>query len=552
GGIRGGGAACLWAAGGFYPALTMRFFNTTGPCNPERHYMLPPKERLQGAQLHRYVRDSLYWMLHAPRQTGKTTFLLSWAKELAARPDVAACYVSVERAQAFPDVARAMPAICEAIIEAAAEQGLPVPAMPGTSPASLLSAMLREWAALAAPRALVVLFDETDVLKGEALITFLRLLRGGFATRGTGVFPTSIALVGMRDLKDYITAAKGGVAPNPGSPFNIKEDSAVIGNFTRENLAQLFAQRTAESGQQIEPAALDYAWEQSRGQPWIVNSLFKRATMRVLDEEDFATVTVGHLRAAREQMTLARETHLDSLNHRMRDPRVRRVLETLLTGEPDPDLVESEGFQLCLDLGLVALERGVPTVANPIYREVLARQISHSTQYALPPREAFRWEKPDGTLDMDSLLREFQDFWRENSEMWEQKSDYTEAFPHLLVMAFLQRVTNGEGRIEREYAAGRGRMDLAVEYNGAWNIIEVKLLRDWQTLEKVRATGMRQILAYRDTLATARRLENGGIPAYLMIFDRRSEGKKLPWEQRITWENAGDGAAGAAVTVVGC
>jgi hypothetical protein len=523
----------------------MRFFNTTGPCNPEMHYMLPPEERLQGAQLHRYVRDHLYWMLHAPRQTGKTTFLLSWARELAAQPDIAACYVSVERAQGLVEVERAMPAICSAIRESAGESALPVPAMPGTDAASLLSAILREWAALVAPKALVVLFDEVDVLAGEAMVSFLRQLRGGFAKRAPGIFPTFIALVGMRDLKDYITSAKGGVAPNPGSPFNIKEDSAVIGNFSKENLAQLFAQRTVETGQQIMPEALDYAWEQSRGQPWIVNSLFKRATMRVLDRDDFATVTPDHLRAAREQMIMARETHLDSLSYRMDDPRVRRVMETLLTGEPDPDLVGSEGFQLCQDLGLVVIERGVPMVANPLYREVLARQISHSTQYAIITRDDFRWEKSDGTLDMDSLLREFQKFWRRHSEVWEQKSDYTEAFPHLLVMAFLQRITNGGGAIEREYAAGRGRLDLAVEYEGAWNIIEIKIIHDYDPPELVREEGLEQIRGYRDRAAP-------GAPAYLMIFDRRSEGKKLPWEQRITWETAGAGTDADGVTVVGC
>jgi len=36
----------------------IRFFNTTGPCNPDKHYMLPPADRLQGAQLHRYVNDA--------------------------------------------------------------------------------------------------------------------------------------------------------------------------------------------------------------------------------------------------------------------------------------------------------------------------------------------------------------------------------------------------------------------------------------------------------------------------------------------------------------
>ena len=78
---------------------TKRFFNTTGPCDPDYHYMLPPKDRLVGAQLHRYIRDRLYWVLHAPRQTGKTTFLQSWMREINDGGEAVACYVSVESRQ---------------------------------------------------------------------------------------------------------------------------------------------------------------------------------------------------------------------------------------------------------------------------------------------------------------------------------------------------------------------------------------------------------------------------------------------------------------------
>jgi hypothetical protein len=150
-------------------------------------------------------------------------------------------------------------------------------------------------------------------------------------------------------------------------------------------------------------------------------------------------------------------------------------------------------------------------------------------------------------LDMDLLLREFQGFWQENSEIWEEKSDYTEAFPHLLLMAFLQRVTNGEGHIEREYAAGRKRMDLAIEYNGGWNIIEIKLLRDRQTLDKIKAAGLKQIVKYRETFSSSLRVKDDEkVPCYLLIFDRRSPDKKLSWEERLTWNVEGE------VTVVGC
>jgi hypothetical protein len=387
---------------------------------------------------------------------------------------------------------------------------------------------LIHWAELTAPKPLVVLFDEVDVLTGDTLISFLRQLRDGFAGRGVGKFPTSIALVGMRDLKDYITAAKGGVPVNPGSPFNIKSDSAVIGNFSQDDVKRLFAQRTGETGQGITGEALEYVWEQSQGQPWIVNSLFMRATMRVLEEESREAVTLEHIREARRQMVLARETHLDALAYRLEDPRIRKVIETLMTGEPDPNLAESEGFHLCEDLGLVTRERGTPRVANPMYREVLARQMTFGTQTAIPEPE-WQWEKMDGTLDMEALMREFQKFWRKHAELWEQKSNYTEAFPHLLLMAFLQRVLNGGGQIEREYAAGRGRMDLCVEYHGRMYIIEIKLIRDYTTPEEVMEEGLEQIRRYRDRLG-------GNPPAYLVIFDRREDARKAAWENRLGWE----------------
>jgi hypothetical protein len=167
-------------------------------------------------------------------------------------------------------------------------------------------------------------------------------------------------------------------------------------------------------------------------------------------------------------------------------------------------------------------------------------------QLAIPEPD-FRWAKPDGSLDMDAFLREFQGFWQENSETWEELSDYTKAFPHLLLMAFLQRITNGEGRIEREYTAGRKSMDLAIEYKNRWNIIEIKLLRDRQTFEKVKTEGIKQVLAYRNRFASSLRVnDNTPLPCYLLIFDRRSETLKLPWNQRIQWLQENH------VTVLGC
>jgi len=520
------------------PKRPVRFFNTTGPCFPWDHYMLPPADRLIGAQLDRYIDDKLYWVLHAPRQTGKTTFLQNWAREINSGDKAVACYVTIETCQRLPEPERCMPTLCGAITQFAGFSDLPVPEIKTDVPNSMVSSILTDWAKKTAPKPLIILFDEVDALEGDAMISFLRQLRGGFMDRGIGKFPVSIALVGMRDLKDYITIAKDGVQPSPLSPFNIKTDSILLGNFGQDDVKKLFAQRTEETGQQVTDEALEYVWEQSQGQPWIINSLFERVTMRILKRDDYSTVTREHIEQAREQMILARETHLDSLAVRLREPAIRGMMETLFSGNFDPQLAESDAFRICTDLGLVRLEKGVPSIANPIYRETLARQATFGAQTMIPEPE-WQWEKPDGSLDMDALLREFQVFWRENSEMWEEKMSYTEAFPHLLLMAFLQRVLNGGGHIDREYAAGRGRMDLFVEYNSNKYIIEIKLIYEKQSPETVKLKGLEQTAKYRDTKAP-------GCPAYLVIFDRRPETREKPWEERLGWDETN------TITVIGC
>ncbi len=521
-----------------------RFFNTTGPCYPERHYFLPPEVRLRQANLERYIRDELYWVLHAPRQTGKTTFLQTWMRQINASGQAIACYVSVERCQGIPDIERAIPAIAAACV-AYAERMLPsecVPKIPESPPTSLLDSLLSGWASLVAPKPLVLLFDEVDVLQDEALVSFLRQLRGGFASRGIGRFPISVALVGMRDLRDYLTQSKDGLSVNPGSPFNIKQDSATLANFSRQDVVDLLGQHTTETEQIFLPEAVEAIWYWTQGQPYLVNKLADECVERITHRDASRSITADMVLDAKEYLIQARTTHLDSLAERLKQSEVKKVVQAIMAGDIDPTLTQGREFELCLDLGLVSILGGEPSISNPIYREVLVRVLNYGMQMAVPIPE-YRWQNADGTLDMDALLREFQQFWREYSDIWETKADYTEVFPHLLLMAFLQRVLNGGGRIAREYAAGRGRMDLFVEYAGQGFVIEIKLVRESKGRESTLREGLTQVARYRATV--------GGpdTPTYIALFDRTPTGRAKSWEERLTWEIVD--TLGGKVNVVG-
>ena len=191
------------------------------------------------------------------------------------------------------------------------------------------------------------------------------------------------------------------------------------------------------------------------------------------------------------------------------------------------------------DLGLVARDRPV-RIANPIYAEVVPRELTWVAQEELAQDLAW-YVDADGGLDLDKLLAAFQAFFREHSEHWVARFDYAEAGPQLLLQAFLQRIVNGGGRIEREYGLGRGRTDLLIIWPQAAGtaphaacrfVVECKVLH--KSLERTIGEGLAQTAGYMDRCAA----QSG----HLVIFDR-TEGK--PWKDKIFRrdEHADDGRA---------
>ena len=112
------------------------------------------------------------------------------------------------------------------------------------------------------------------------------------------------------------------------------------------------------------------------------------------------------------------------------------------------------------DLGLIAQDAPL-RIANPIYSEIVPRELTYATQSGLMEETAW-YVNADGNLDMVKLLPAFQTFFREHSEHWVKRFAYQEAGPQLLLQAFLQRIVNSGGRIEREDGLGRLRTDLLI------------------------------------------------------------------------------------------
>ena len=218
---------------------------------------------------------------------------------------------------------------------------------------------------------------------------------------------------------------------------------------------------------------------------------------------------------------------------------MRRVIEPILAGTSLRD-APPDDVRFVLDLGLCRLDpSGGLVIANPIYREVLPRVLASNATASLPQISP-TWLKPDGGLDADKLLDAFLAFWRQHGQPLLGSVHYHEVAAQLVMMAFLHRVVNGGGTLEREYAIGTRRMDLCLRYGGPQPVtlgIELKVWRDGES--DPLAAGLEQLDAYLDGL--------GLLTGWLVIFDRR---RGQPPIARRTTATGVRSPAGRAITLI--
>ncbi|MEM7532938.1 MAG: ATP-binding protein [Chloroflexota bacterium] len=500
--------------------------------------MLSSSIRLEALNVKQLIQKKSYFIIHAPRQTGKTTSMYELARQLTDSGDYISVVVSMEVGAAFPDdIGAAEDAVLESWQDNIEAQ-LPAALHPSVwktdaSPGQRISKFLVRWAS-AASLPLVVLLDEIDALQNDVLISVLRQLRAGFNLRPQR-FPSSIALIGLRDVRDY--KVKGGGSPylHTNSPFNIAARSFALRNFTQDEVLTLLAQHTEETGQVFLAEASARIYQLSQRQPWLVNALAS-VCVEELVTNSANPVEEAHINTAKEILIQRRQTHLDQLTDKLREPRVRRVIEPILAGRTLDD-VPLDDRDYVVDLGLAHRVNGSSmAIANPIYGEVIPRVLASGAQDSLPYTQP-TWLNTDGSLNITKLLNSFLEFWRQHGQPLLKSAPYHEIAPHLVMMAYLHRVVNGNGRIEREYAIGMGRIDLCLYYGDTRIPMELKVWRDDEKDPLTR--GLMQLDEHLNGLS----IDHG----WLVIFDQRSE--IPPISERTKTESATT-ASGRTVTVI--
>ncbi|NIM10407.1 MAG: AAA family ATPase [Candidatus Aminicenantes bacterium] len=510
----------------------VKFFTTEGPIKKDIHYFIDPLSRIDLDQVLSLVHSQKYFVLHAPRQTGKTSYLLALMEYLNKEGKYKSLYVNIEAAQAAREnVKEGIQTILTVLAQAASiylkdsffkDKWKQIFRENGEYNA--LNEALMQWCQHN-KKPVILFIDEADSLVGDTLISLLRQLRSGYTLRPR-LFPQSIILCGVRDVRDYrIHSDKEKSIITGGSAFNIKAKSLRLDNFNLEEIKALYRQHSHETNQPFSNDVFPLVWDLTEGQPWLVNALGYEVCFEMKDGRDRSReINLEMIEQAKENLILRRDTHLDQLADKLKEARVRRVIEPILAGSLEAEKIPEDDVDYTIDLGLVKKERHI-RIANRIYQEIIPRQLTYSTQLTIN-QEASWYMKEDSSLDMDKLLKAFQEFFRKHFESWVDGFDYAEAGPQLLLQAFLQRIVNRGGRVEREYGLGRQRTDLLLIWpykNGEavqQVVLEMKLR--YGSLEKTIENGLEQTWEYMDKCGTGE--------GYLLIFDRS---KKTSWKEKI-------------------
>ncbi len=500
----------------------MSFFNTVGKINPEEHYFLP--HRLNWDELENFIEKKYYFLLHAPRQSGKTTAIIEFVKHLNKKNVYTALYLLTEPLHtAANNISKAMRLLLSNFeraiqLNVTGEEKATIYIKEllrkKPTPEDALLSFLTFWAQHT-NKPLVLFFDEFDGLVGNSLISILKQFRTGHSDDRPENFPQSICLIGVRDLRDYkIKTKKQEELGVLYSPFNVKAESLLLPNFSKQDVKTLYLQHTQETGQKFTDEAMTYAFEQTQGQPWLVNALAYQACFRDVQDRSI-TITKEIMERAREVLILRQDTHLDALTDRLKEERVMNIIDAIISGGLGQANPNDDDVQYVTDLGLIKQDEVV--IANPIYQEIIPRALMYTKQKMITQNPLF-YKNADGSFNTIKMFEAVTQFFRENAEMWQECFNYKESGPHLLVMAFIQRVINGGGTINREYALGARRVDLLIKWQQQRIVIELKVLRDNNTLAKA----LEQTSDYMD--------KSNATEGHIIMFDSNP---KKTWDEKI-------------------
>lgn len=529
-------------------------FNTEGKCIAARHYMANVSKKL--ARALEMIEQGDYFIISRPRQYGKTTALFSLATALRATGEYVVVNTSFEGLddKTFQDEASFALDFVQLLGEsmqvhqpdnAAILRDL------ATSVTSMttLSRLITDFV-LKTNKKVVILIDEIDQSSNnELFVKFLAMLRKKYLERDE--IPTfhAVVLAGLHDVKSLKLKLRPNEAQQYNSPWNIAAEFDVNMNLSPSEIKPMLEDYVQEQG-----VKMDTEWFANRlfyltsGYPYLVSKLCKTIDEKILPTK------ITHADTVRTTQEWTEDDLNQAFSSILREA-YNANFDTLMKNlEHYPDLYQLvfsvifDGYKLeynqhdpSVNLGTLhgifaRSEAGYLMIHNRIYRELIANmmiskwrisQLGNFNPVSVHSDFSGSYRLPNGGLDMERVMHNFQVFMRENHSDKDRK--FLERDGRIVFLAFLKPIINGSGyEFKEPQISDEKRLDIVITFNKFKYVVELKVWYGEAAHEK----GLHQLTDY---------LERQGLQTgYLVIFDHS---KKKMWKKdwvevdgkRILW-----------------
>ncbi len=449
----------------------MRYFNTSGPCDPKKHYTVRRESLI--AEGRAMVEQGRYFTIFAPRQAGKTTYFQLLLEDLKHSDSYAPVWMSFEnlklysREEFYEDVALQLH-------QGLSEYGIAIPQSVRTAAefSNVFTDLIHHNAAV------VVFIDEFDGIPegvlGEVMHTFRKIYH-----RKQYYNLHALILVGVSTMSDLILSSA--------SPFNVV-DELHLPYFTEDETRELIRQYVTESGQAFTDPVIKALYENTRGQPGLISGLCQHVVEMVATDRNVAITLDNFLVTLHHFTKERRDKNILNIVQKAKEKR-DFMLRLLFSDTPIEFLVDDESIDYLSIHGVIANVNGYVDIPIPLYRKRLITAfrppINGEVDYYQSARDTLHaYITPQG-LNLKALLRHYRQYIQRRGFQAFDTDHLKEGAWHYsldgFINFFIERL-GGDTFIETP--SGRGRTDILIVLQSRKYLIETKVFTDMTYFQK--------------------------------------------------------------------
>jgi hypothetical protein len=487
----------------------MRYFNTSGPCDPEKHYTAMRKALVEKGKI--LVEQGRYFTIFAPRQAGKTTYFQLLQRKLKEEGNYTPIWMSfkdlhtVSREQFYQDVAIQLD-------EELSEYGIRM-TQPITNQADL-SRFFKEIRDQIKPLALFI--DEFEGIPECVLSELMHAFRKMYHRKKYHSLH-ALSLVGVSTVAELVVSSA--------SPFNIV-DELRIPYFTCEEVQELIHQYVTESGQNFDEKVIQAIYENTQGQPGLVCGLCGHLVEHVAIDRSKSVTMEDMYTTLTHFLTERFDKNIINIVQKAREKK-EFMIRLLFAEDPIPFTVNDPDIAYLYAHGVIDNINNVVEIPVPLYSKCLITAfrplINGETGYYVSAHDTLSQYTSEGKLNLHAMLTKYREYVRRRGFRAFDTKHLKEGAWHYSLDGFMNFfIERLGGHTFIETPTGRGRTDILIVYQGHKYIIETKIFTDNSYFQK----GKGQLADY----LTSERLEEG---YYVVFSNKHPEDDQLYFEEEI-------------------